>query len=123
MRTISKISVVTVLAMAMTSFAQTAPEKKDSKPGKQGTFTGMVSDSMCGAKHMMKGKSAAECTRACVKQGSDYALVVGKKVYTLKGNTSDLDKYAGERVTVKGMLSGSTINAETVTPAKATKIS
>jgi len=45
------------------------------------TFTGEVSDSMCGAKHMMSGSVA--CTRACISKGSNYALVVGDKVYTL----------------------------------------
>jgi hypothetical protein len=47
--------------------------------GKSQTLTGEVSDAMCGAKHEMKGK-AAECTRACMKHGSQYALVVGDKV-------------------------------------------
>jgi hypothetical protein len=41
------------------------------------TLTGTVSDTMCGKSHMMPGKSDADCTRACVKEGSDYALVVG----------------------------------------------
>ncbi len=70
------------------------------------TLTGTVSDSMCGAKHMMANTSAAECTKACVKDGSDYALVVGDKVYTLKGDTKSLDKYAGKTVTVSGQPSG-----------------
>src|SRR5437588_2964771 len=87
------------------------------KAAEQRTLTGIVSDSMCGAKHMAKDKSAAECTRMCVKQGSDYALVAGKKVYVLKGNASDLDKYAGERVTVKGSVTGNTITAASVNAA------
>ena len=45
-------------------------------------FTGKVSDAMCGANHMMAG-DAAECTRACIRKGSKYALVVGDKVYAL----------------------------------------
>jgi hypothetical protein len=49
---------------------------------KDQTFTGTVSDVMCGAKHtMMPGKPDAECTRECVKAGTDFALVVGGKVY------------------------------------------
>jgi len=84
---------------------------------KSQTFTGTVSDSMCGAKHMMAG-SDAECTRACVKKGSNYALVVGNKVYTL--NTSDkatldkLDKLAGENATVMGTAQGDSINVSSV---------
>ncbi len=80
------------------------------------TFTGTVSDTMCGAHHMMKDATAAKCTRECVKQGSDYALVSEGKVYTLKGKSTELDKYAGENITVRGKLSGATITVESVTP-------
>src|SRR6202521_2367138 len=69
------------------------------------TFTGTVSDSMCGAKHAMSGDDAG-CTRACVSKGSKYALVVGDKVYTLETSDKDalatLDKQAGTKVTVTG---------------------
>ena len=71
------------------------------------TFTGTVSDSMCGAKHAMAGDDAG-CTRACVAKGSKYALVVGDKVYTLdtqdKAALETLDKKAGAKVTVAGSL-------------------
>src|SRR6266851_4121405 len=53
------------------------------------TLEGAVADAKCGAKHMMK--DAAACTKACVDKGSDYALVVGDKVYTLK-TSSDKEK-------------------------------
>lgn len=82
------------------------------------TLTGVVSDAMCGAHHMAKDKSAAECTRGCVKSGEKYALVVDQKVYTLQGHEADLDKYAAQKVTVKGTVSGSTVTVESVTPAK-----
>jgi len=82
------------------------------------TYTGTVSDAMCGAKHM--GGPAAECTRTCVSKGSKYSLVVGDKVYTLE--TSDkaalaaLDKQAGAKATVTGIEKDNTI---TVTSVKA----
>src|ERR1700688_5065924 len=73
------------------------------------TFTGTVSDAMCGAKHMMEGDPAA-CLRACVKKGSKYALVVGEKVYTLdakdKATLDQLDKLAAAKATVKGEANG-----------------
>jgi hypothetical protein len=82
------------------------------------TFTGKVSDAMCGAHHMMAGASAADCTRACVKQGSKYALVVGDKVYTLEGgNAATLDKLAGQNATVTGTLKEKTITVASVAPA------
>jgi hypothetical protein len=86
--------------------------------GKSQTLTGEVSDSMCGAKHEMPGK-AADCTRACVKHGSTYALVVGDKVYTLQ--TSDqatldtLDKLAGAKAKVTGEVDGTTVTVKSVT--------
>jgi hypothetical protein len=89
--------------------------------GKAQTFTGQVSDSMCGAKHAMPG-SPAECTRACVGKGSKYALVSGEKVYTLE--TSDktaldqLDKLAGEPAKVTGTADGDTIAVTSVAPGK-----
>lgn len=78
------------------------------------TLIGTVSDAMCGKKHMMKGESAAQCTRECVKDGSDYALVVGDKVYTLKGDKAAIDKFAGANVIVKGKTSGSTVTMESI---------
>jgi len=82
------------------------------------TFTGTVSDAMCGAKHM-PGQTNATCTRACVKQGSKYALVVGNKVYTLEGgDAATLDKLAGEQAKVTGTLKGDTITVRSVAPAK-----
>jgi hypothetical protein len=81
------------------------------------TYTGTVSDAMCGAKHM---GSAAECTRACVKKGSKYALVVGDKVYALdasdKAALDTLDKQAGAKATITGTEKDNTI---TVTSVKA----
>lgn len=82
------------------------------------TLTGTVSDAMCGAHHMMQGKTAAECTRECVKQGSDFALVSGGKVYTLKGDKSPIDKLAGENVVVKGKVSGTTISVDSIRVSK-----
>jgi hypothetical protein len=85
------------------------------------TFTGEVSDSMCGAKHMMDG-SAADCTRACVGKGSKYALVVGNRVYTLdasdKASLSELDQLAGEQAKVVGTVDGDTIAVKSVTAGK-----
>jgi len=87
--------------------------------GKPQTFTGKVSDAMCGAHHMMAGASDADCTRACVKQGSKYALVVGDTVYTLEGgDAAMLDKLAGQNATITGKLKDRTITVASVAPAK-----
>ncbi|HET9405721.1 MAG TPA: hypothetical protein VFO39_00640 [Candidatus Sulfotelmatobacter sp.] len=83
---------------------------------KDKSFTGTVSDAMCGAKHAMG--DAAACTRACVGKGSKYALVVGDKVYTLetsdKATLDTLDKEAGQKATVTGSEKGNTITVSSV---------
>jgi hypothetical protein len=81
------------------------------------TLTGTVGDTMCGKKHSMGG-TPAECTRECVKGGSDYALVVGDKVYTLKGDKAAIDKFAGAKVTVTGTTSGDVVTADSIKAAK-----
>ncbi len=113
MKKLSSLTIIAVLLTAVSAFAQTS-----AKPAAGQTLTGVVSDSMCGAKHMAKDKSAADCTRECVKAGSDYALVVGDKIYPLKGDKAELDKNAGQRATVKGTLDGNNINVQSITAAK-----
>ena len=88
--------------------------------GKAQSFTGEVSDAMCGGKHMMDG-SAAECAKACVSKGSKYALVVGDKVYALdadKTNQDKLNKLAGQKATVMGKADGENISVTSVASAK-----
>jgi len=83
------------------------------------SYTGTVSDAMCGAKHQ---GPAAECTRGCVSKGSKYALVVGDKVYTLetsdKAALATLDKQAGAKVTVTGTDKDNTITVSSVKAAQ-----
>jgi hypothetical protein len=114
MKTIFAVKAIPMLAAAalapLVILAQTSGDHK--------TLTGVVSDSMCGSAHMMKDKPAAECLRYCVKQGTKYALVAGKNVYTLEGHEAELDKYAAQNVTVKGTLKGETVTVESVSPAK-----
>ncbi len=81
-------------------------------------ISGTVTDAMCGKKHMMEGVSAAKCTRECVKQGANYALVSGDKVYTLKGDKGQIDKFAGENVVVEGETSGDTVTVKSIKAAQ-----
>lgn len=100
------IAVVVALFGSITMFAADAH-----------SFTGVVSDSMCGAKHVMKGDDAS-CARGCVEHGANYALVSGDKVYTLDGDKEKLGKYAGQSVTITGSVDGDKIKVESVKPAK-----
>lgn len=84
------------------------------------TLTGTLTDSMCGkGKHMMPGKSDAECIRECVKAGAKWALVSEGKVYTLQGgDKARLNDLAGKRVAVTGDVSGTNVTVSQVASAK-----
>ena len=99
-------SAIIVTALSLTSAIAQAQQ-----------FRGTITDSMCGKQHMMKNATAAECTRACVKSGSDFALVVGDKLYTLKGDKAQLDKFAGAPVVLDGDLNGNVITVKSVAAA------
>jgi len=72
------------------------------------TFTGVVTDTMCGADHkMMNVTPYSKCVRDCVKAGAKYALLVGNKVYTLSDQQTP-EKFAGEKVKVTGTLNPKT---------------
>jgi hypothetical protein len=82
--------------------------------GADGSMTGWISDSNCGAKGA--NAKAAECTTSCVKQkGAKYVFVndADKKVYAI----DDQDKvaaHAGHHVTVKGDVSGESIKLSSI---------
>ena len=81
-------------------------------------ITGTITDAMCGKKHMMQGVSAAQCTRECVKEGSAFALISGDKVYTLKGDKAQFDKFAGANVVIEGETSGTTVTVKSIKAAQ-----
>ncbi len=83
------------------------------------TLTGIVSDDMCAKKHTMAaGKPDSECVRECVKAGAHYALVVGDKVYVLKGDATKIDPFAAKKVKVTGDVSGTSISVASIADAK-----
>jgi hypothetical protein len=82
---------------------------------KSGSWSGVVTNDMCGAKDASAAK--AECTAKCVKShGAKYALYdeADKKVYILEPQDK-ADGHAGHDVTVKGTLDGDTIHVTSLT--------
>jgi len=77
----------------------------------QQTWTGQISDSMCGANHAAMGdmgKNPGECTVGCIKGGSKYVLVSNGKIFAVANQQfGDLSKAAGHTVSVTGDLDGS----------------
>ena len=82
------------------------------------TFTGVITDSMCGKDHaMMNVKPDSKCVLECVKAGSKYALIDGNNVYELSDQKTP-EKFAAQKVKVTGTLNGSTIQVQSITAAK-----
>jgi len=78
------------------------------------TFTGVVSDSHCGAKHATAGDSTAACVSKCAAGGASYVLVTSDgKVYQLD-NQDKFKDYAGKSVKVMGTASGESISVDSV---------
>lgn len=68
------------------------------------TFTGIITDTMCGAKAhstMMKNHTDAECVKMCVKGPHEYALLSGGNVMKLSDQKAAA-KYPAEKVTITG---------------------
>ncbi|HKN61397.1 MAG TPA: DUF5818 domain-containing protein [Candidatus Acidoferrales bacterium] len=85
---------------------------------KKGTWSGVVTNDMCGAKDASAAK--ADCTKTCVKEhGAKYALYnpADKKVYVLDPQDK-ASGHEGHNVTVTGTMDGNTIHVDSLTMAK-----
>ncbi|MDR3698973.1 MAG: hypothetical protein P4L56_05015 [Candidatus Sulfopaludibacter sp.] len=72
------------------------------------TFTGVITDTMCGKSHdMMAGQPDEKCVAACVKGSSRYALYDGKTVLQLSDQKTPA-RFAAKRVKVTGTLNEKT---------------
>jgi hypothetical protein len=81
------------------------------------TFTGMITDSHCGARHMRKSNmTSAECARACFRKGASYVLIDGNRHYTLIGGEDSLGKLLGERAKVIGRRQDDAIIVDSAAP-------
>lgn len=86
------------------------------------TFTGVITDTMCGAKHSMGITPDDKCVRECIKMDPKkwkYALLVGKDIYVLSDQQTP-EKYAAQKVTVTGTLFEKTkiLKVDTIGPAR-----
>jgi hypothetical protein len=105
MKHLSRISLAAALVF-LASYAQAA------------TLTGTLTDTMCSKKHMMPGKSDADCARECAKAGAKWALVSQDKTYTLDGDTSKFSTLAGQHVQVTGDITGTNVKVKQIAVAR-----
>jgi len=75
----------------------------------QQTFTGIITDTMCGRTHgMTRGQPDDKCVAMCVKgSSSQYALYDGNAVLKLSDQKMPA-KFAAQRVKVTGTLNAKT---------------
>jgi hypothetical protein len=84
------------------------------------TITGVITDTMCGAKHgMVKGQPDDECIRMCVKGTGRYALYDGKTIWKLSDQKSPA-KFGAKTVQVTGVADEKTmtIKVTSIEPAE-----
>ena len=79
------------------------------------TWTGTISDSICGANHKPKtqqGKTLSDrdCALACTKdQNAKFVFITAGKAYKIS-NKGSFEEFAGYTVTITGELIGDTIS-------------
>lgn len=102
--------------------AQQHPEQQNDTPAPPqhsdlATFSGLVTDSYCGARHQRHSNLTPEdCARACLRNGATYILVDGDRRYKLSGDEESLNKLLGTRATITGTRQGETISVSSVGP-------
>ncbi len=102
-----KINVVLFAICAFVMVAAVFQTLLAQSTAKNVTLTGIVSCRQCRKLHPDKGWTNASCTHRCIRQGSDYVLVVGNKmyenkIYKLERAPRLFDKLAGEKATLNG---------------------
>ncbi len=85
------------------------------------TWTGQVSDSMCGLSHKSmtehgdKKMTDHDCTIACVKGGGKYVFVAGGKIYNIENQSfAGLEEHAAHQVKLTGEMKGDAITVSRI---------
>jgi hypothetical protein len=83
------------------------------------TFTGVITDTMCGKDHTAMHFTPDKCVTECVKAGAKYALYDGKTVYTLSDQKTP-EKFAGQKVKITGTYDAAAkvLKVDSMTAAK-----
>jgi len=104
------VAVLAIVAIVAVRSVSAAPE----------TWTGKLSDAMCGASHGTNGGTQDKdhaCAVKCVKDGSTYVFVnnADKKTYKIANQTfADLEKHAGHTVLLTGELKDGSITVSKI---------
>ena len=114
-------SIKFLVLAALLTIPVIVPAQK-SRTAEEKTFTGYISDASCGLKHM-EGMNEKDCTLMCARNGRFVLADREKKVvYQLDdAGQKKAPEFAGQKVTVKGRLSGKRIRVTSIEGCIATQ--
>ena len=83
------------------------------------SWTGVISDAGCGAKHADASEASIKCVQRCVGRTGAAVLVVGDKVVKISDSSKDkIKEHLGHKVTISGKMEGEAISVDSVEMAK-----
>ncbi len=82
-----------------------------------GEWTGVVSETHCGAKHNEASEAATKCVTSCIKGGAKPVLVVDGKVVNIANPEKVTEAFYGKKVSVKGDLKGDSLTIASIAAA------
>ena len=105
---------MTLVTVPVSAFGQ----KRKPKPAPERTLVGHISDAACGLQHMA-GMNEKDCTLMCVKNGKFVLADRDRKVVYQLDQTGQekAQEFAGQKVIVKGRVTGNTIRVTTIEAA------
>jgi hypothetical protein len=77
------------------------------------TWTGVISDEHCGAKHAAMTADDKTCVDKCAQGGAAAVFVAGDKVYKID-NQDAVKAHMGHKVTITGTMKGDTVHVDSV---------
>jgi hypothetical protein len=77
------------------------------------SWTGVISESKCGAAHVDGSEKSVNCIKACVKNGAKPVFVVDGKVLKIK-ETDKVMEHLGHKVKIDGKLEGDTVSIDKI---------
>jgi hypothetical protein len=83
-----------------------------------GEWTGVISDSKCGAKHKESSKAAVACVTSCIKAGGKPVLVADGKVVAIANPDAVKSEFYGVKVSVSGEMKGEAIEIASIKSAE-----
>ena len=114
------LAVAFLMLGSVLAIAQQGAPQVSLEPVVERSLTGTVTCSGRITHHYVcqRNQTLQSCTLACVQQGSDFVLMVGNKPYSLEGDRSSLERFAGRTATVAGLVTNDGIHVQAVSNAK-----